>query len=313
MHTEDSSGRLAMEEVISKPKWLTIRPSNGVDFSKIKNALRKRGLVTVCEEANCPNMAECWHDEGTVTFMVLGDTCTRGCRFCAIKTATHGNPVDPFEPLKLAEAIKEMNLDYAVLTSVDRDDLKDGGSIHFANCIKVIKNKNPSTKVEVLIPDFQGNIDHLKNVVDARPDVIAHNIETVEELQSKIRDGRANYKQSLSVLKNSKKLDKKIFTKSAIMVGLGETKEQVIQSMKDLRDVGCDILTIGQYLKPKNKNLKVQEYISPEIFNEYEKIGEELGFLYVASGPFVRSSYRAGELFVKNMLSKHKLNDMNNQ
>ena len=294
-------------ELVHKPNWLKIRPSSNTDFSKIKDALIKRGLVTVCEEAHCPNMSECWHNEGTATFMVLGDTCTRGCRFCAINTAAKGQAIDPFEPLRLAEAIQEMGLDYAVITSVDRDDLEDGGSVHFANCIKMIKKKQPSTRVEVLIPDFQGNIEQLKNVVDAQPDVIAHNIETVKELQHKIRDRRANYEQSLSVLENVKKLNKKIFTKSAIMVGLEETKEQVIEAMKDLRKIDCDILTIGQYLKPKNKNLKVEKYIEPKVFDDYKKIGEELGFLYVASGPFVRSSYRAGELFMKNLLNRKSI------
>ncbi len=291
-------------EVLSKPEWLKIRPAYDTDFSKVKNALRKRGLVTVCEEANCPNMAECWHNEGTATFMVLGDTCTRGCRFCAVKTAMKGRILDPFEPQKLADAIAEMGLDYAVITSVDRDDLPDGGASHFAQCIARVKKKRPATRVEVLIPDFKGEIDPLKKIIEAKPDVIAHNIETVRSLQRSVRDPRAGYEQSLKVLKNVKRIDPLIYTKSAIMLGLGETKEEVVQAMKDLRAVGCDIFTIGQYLRPKSKHLAVKEYVSPEVFRELKRIGEELGFIYVASGPFVRSSYRAGELFMKALLEK---------
>ncbi len=287
-----------------KPDWLKIRPAHNTDFSRIKNALRKRGLVSVCEEANCPNMAECWHNEGTATFMVLGDTCTRGCKFCAVKTAMKGNPVDPFEPKKLADAIKEMKLDYAVITSVDRDDLPDEGASHFARCIVEIKKAHPKTRIEVLIPDFSGKPELLKKIVGAMPDVIAHNLETVRSLQRKVRDPRAGYEQSLRVIENIKKMDESIYSKSALMLGLGEKKEEVVQAMKDLRSAGCDILTIGQYLKPKNKFLKVEEYVKPEVFDEYRKIGEELGFLYVASGPFVRSSYRAGELFIKNLIDR---------
>jgi lipoic acid synthetase len=293
-----------MSEMLMKPEWLKIKPKADNDFSKIKNALRKRGLVTVCEEAHCPNMAECWHNEGTATFMVMGDTCTRGCQFCAIKTRMRGQHLDPFEPAKLASAIAEMELDYAVITSVTRDDLIDGGSSHFANCIIRIKKERPETKVEVLIPDFQGQLDAIRKVVNAKPDVIAHNIETVKSLQRKVRDLRANYDQSLNVLRIVKSLNPEIYTKSAIMVGVGETKEEIIQAMKDLRAIGCDILTIGQYMKPKNMRMKVVEYAPLELFEEYKRIGEELGFIYVASGPFVRSSYRAGELFMKGLLEK---------
>lgn len=289
---------------VSKPYWLKITPTSTTDLSKMKGILKKRGLVTVCEEANCPNMAECWHNEGTATFMVLGDTCTRGCKFCAIKTSSKGKPIDEKEPEKIADAIKEIGLNYAVITSVDRDDLEDNGSSHFAKCITTIKEKHPKTMVEVLIGDFQGNIEDLKRIIKAKPEVIAHNIETIKELQLKVRDPRANYNQSLNVLKNVKKINPKMITKSSIMVGLGETKEQVIETMKDLREVGCDILTLGQYLKPRNKFLKVEEYVKPEVFEEYKKIGEELGFLYVASGPFVRSSYKASEFYVKGMLKK---------
>ncbi|MCB9370822.1 lipoyl synthase [Candidatus Woesearchaeota archaeon] len=282
----------------TKPDWLSISPKAGTDFTKIKSALRKRGLVTVCEEAHCPNMAECWHNEGTATFMVLGDVCTRGCRFCAIKTAMKGRPVNPHEPHMLAEAISEMGLSYAVLTSVDRDDLPDGGAAHFASCIKEIKTQSPQTYVEVLIGDFAGNHEDLQKIIDANPDVIAHNIEVVERLQRKVRDFRANYKQSLDVLAYVKQVSPHIYTKSALMLGLGETEEEVLQAMDDLRAIDCDFLTIGQYLKPKTSLLEVKEYVMPKIFEQYKFVGEEKGFLYVASGSFVRSSYRAGEFFV---------------
>ncbi len=293
--------------IVSKPYWLKITPSSTTDLSKMKGILKKRKLVTVCEEANCPNMAECWHNEGTATFMVLGDTCTRGCKFCAIKTAPKGNPIDENEPENIASAIEEIGLDYAVITSVDRDDLEDNGSNHFAKCIRVIKEKRPNTKVEVLIGDLQGSIEDLKIIINANPEVIAHNIETIKEFQLKVRDPRANYEQSLNVLKNVKKLNPEMITKSSIMVGLGENKDQIIQTMKDLKEVGCDILTLGQYLRPRNKFLKVEEYVHPDIFKEYQKIGEDIGFLYVASGPFVRSSYRASEFFIKGMLKKREV------
>ncbi len=292
---------------MAKPHWLKIYPSSGTDFSTIKQALRSRGLSTVCEESHCPNMAECWHNEGTATFMLMGDLCTRGCKFCAVKTSSKGRALDPLEPQKLADAIAQMKLDYAVLTSVDRDDLEDGGSSHFAKCIMKIKEAHAPTIVEVLIPDFQGDIDALRNITSAKPEVVAHNVETVRRLQSKVRDTRAHYEQSLSVLRNVKLLDDSIYTKSAIIVGFGEKEEEVVETMKDLRSAGCDILTIGQYLKPRTKQLEVTEYVHPSVFEKYKRIGEELGFLYVAAGPFVRSSYRAGELFVKEIIEKKKM------
>lgn len=294
------------QNTVPKPEWFKIRPPKLEPYLNVRKVLRDRGLVTVCEEANCPNMAECWsggkHESPTATFMVMGDTCTRGCKFCAIKTAKCGEPLDPNEPEKLAEAVEILKLEYVVITSVDRDDLEDGGAGHFADCITVCKNRHPDLLTEVLIPDFAGNADHLKKVVDSRPDVIAHNVETIERLQKKVRDLRAGYEQSLSVLKNIKKMNPKIYSKSAIMLGLGETKDEVVETMQDLRQADCDILTIGQYLKPKNKFLKVEEYVHPDVFAELKNIGEKMGFLYVASGPFVRSSYRAGEFFISNLI-----------
>jgi lipoic acid synthetase len=283
-----------------KPDWIKIRPPTE-KFDDIREIVKLHGLHTVCEESHCPNISECWSG-GTATFMVMGDTCTRGCRFCEVKSSATPLPLDPFEPENLAIAVSKMGLDYIVVTSVDRDDLPDQGSNHFAECIRAIKRKNPNILVEVLIPDFQGKIDLLKNVVEARPEVIAHNVETVPRLQSKVRDRRAGYFQSLSVLRNVKKLNPEIFTKSSLMVGLGETDREVIHVMKDLIANGVDFLTIGQYLRPSNWHLEVVEYVEPEKFDFYKMIGEDLGFKYVAAGALVRSSYRAGEFFIKNVV-----------
>lgn len=287
----------------TKPDWLKIKPSSKTDFSRMKKVLREKGLSTVCEESHCPNMSECWHNEGTVTFMVMGDTCTRACSFCAVKTSKEPGDLDLFEPVKIARAVEEMNLDYVVITSVDRDDLPDGGADHFARCIREVKRASPDTIVEVLIPDFQGDREAIKKIVGAGPAVIAHNIESVKRLQV-IRDPKANYTQSLFVLRTVKELNPKIYTKSALMMGVGEKKEEVFRAMDDLRAVDCDILTMGQYLKPKNKYYSVKKHVSPKTFKEYELAAKKKGFLYVASGPFVRSSYRAGELFIKNVLKK---------
>jgi lipoic acid synthetase len=282
-----------------KPDWLKIRPPTE-KFDEIKRIIKNHGLHTVCEESHCPNMSECWSG-GTATFMVMGDTCTRGCRFCEVK-AGKPLPLDPFEPDVLAMAVSKMGLDYVVVTSVDRDDLPDQGSEHFAKCIRAIKKLDPGILVEVLIPDFQGRSDLLKNIVDARPDVIAHNIETVQRLQSTVRDRRAGYKQSLSVLRNVKRMNPNIFTKSSIIVGFGETDLEMIHAMKDLRENEVDFLTVGQYLRPSDWHLPISEYVTPEKFGFFKMMGEDIGFRYVAAGPFVRSSYRAGELFVKSLV-----------
>jgi len=291
-------------EQLTKPPWLKIRPPTE-RFSDIKSTLKRLNLVTVCEEAHCPNAAECWSG-GTATFMVMGDTCTRGCRFCNVKSAKLGQPLDPEEPSNLAKAIAEWGLKYVVITSVDRDDLPDQGASHFAECIQKIKQAHPSIIVEVLIPDFQGNDDCLKTIITAKPEVIAHNIETVSSLQRKIRDVRADYNQSLTVLKKIKQLSPTTFTKSSIMLGFGETKDEVIQTLKDLRTNNVDIVTLGQYLRPSAKHIALQEYVNPEKFNYYKQIALKLGFLYCASGPFVRSSYKAGELFIKNIIKDGK-------
>lgn len=274
-----------------KPDWLRITPPTK-EFSNVKNILKNHNLYTVCQGAHCPNMSECW-SAGIATFMVMGDTCTRFCRFCQVN---HGKPLplDKNEPKNLADAVKKMKLNYVVITSVDRDDLKDLGSNHIASCIKYLK-QNPKIKVETLIPDFQGKINLLKNITDVNPDVIGHNIEVVKSLQKKARDIRASYKQSLSVLKNIKILNNKILTKSSLMLGLGETEAEIIETLKDLRKNNVDIITIGQYLQPSKKNLKVVEYITPEKFKYYEKQAYNIGFMFCASGPFVRSSYKASE------------------
>jgi len=287
--------------VTLKPEWLKIRPPSGEKYLMIKGLKEGLELHTVCEEAHCPNIYECWGG-GTATFMVMGDLCTRHCRFCAVKSGRPNGYLDPLEPVKLAYAIRRMNLRYVVVTSVDRDDLEDGGASHFAACIREIRRLNPSIYIEVLIPDFRDDVEALKRVVEARPHVVAHNIETVRRLTPAVRDPRAGYDQSLAVLENIKKLDGGIYTKSSIMLGLGETKEEVVSAMKDLRGVGVDFLTIGQYLQPSKGHIPVKEYVHPDVFEEYRLIGESLGFKYVASGPLVRSSYKAGEYFiVKNL------------
>ncbi len=286
----------------SKPDWLRIKLHTAGSFDNVRGIVKNTGISTVCESAHCPNISECWSG-GTATFMVMGNVCTRGCRFCEVP---HGRPgaLDIFEPVKLAQAVSEFKLDYVVITSVDRDDLPDKGSSHFESCIKAVKRMNPGVLIEVLIPDFSGNKTFIKNIVGAGPDVVAHNIETVRRLQSFVRDRRAGYGQSLDVLKIAKRLDPKIHTKSSVMVGLGETESEIIETMDDLRAAGVDFLTIGQYLRPTKKQMPVGEYVKPEIFEKLKKIAEQKGFRYAASGPFVRSSYKAGEFYIKSVLKK---------
>ncbi len=289
--------------VRTKPEWFTIRPPKG-EFHNITSIVKSHNLHTVCEEAHCPNMSECWSG-GTATFMVLGDTCTRACKFCAIKTSPNPNPPDPHEPENLANALSKISkaLKYIVLTSVDRDDLSDQGANHIALCIKSIKQKNPEMLVEVLIPDFRGEEKLIQTIIDSKPDVIAHNIETIERLQKQVRDLRAGYEQSLFVLNYVKEKAPHIITKSSIMLGLGETEDEVRETMLDLRKNNVDVVTLGQYLKPQNKYLKIFEYVHPNVFKRYEGYAKEAGFLYCASGPLVRSSYKAGEFFIKNVLN----------
>ena len=286
-------------ELIRKPSWLRVKAPAGENYTKVKQSLRLLNLHTVCEEARCPNISECW-GTGTATIMIMGDICSRGCRFCAVNS---GKPslLDAGEPERVAKAIKEWKLRYVVITSVCRDDLEDGGAEHIAKTVKAIKLLCPTTIVESLIPDFRGYDSSIKEIVKSEPEVISHNIETVPRLTPKVRDVRASYEQSLLVLKKIKDINSLIYTKSSIMLGLGESEEEVIQTIKDLRSVGVSILTLGQYLQPTPKHLPVVEYITPEKFNWFREIAEGMDFVYVASGPLVRSSYRAAEFFLEKI------------
>ena len=281
-----------------RPDYLRVPLPSGEAYSRIKSTLRVRTLHTVCEEARCPNVAECW-GAGTATFMVMGGNCSRGCRFCSV---THGGmtPLDPDEPRKVAESVSIMGLDYVVITSVDRDDLEDQGAGHFADVIRSVKKLN--VKVEVLIPDFRGDMELVNRVIAGGPDVVAHNVETVRRLTPVVRDGRAGYDQSLSVLSGIRRDHPGIITKSSIMVGFGETDSEVEEALVDLRRCGVDIVTIGQYLRPSRKQIEVFEYCSAERFQMLEKIAYSLGFSFVASGPLVRTSYRAAEAWSKRRI-----------
>jgi lipoyl synthase len=284
-----------------KPEWLKIRPPGGENYSQIKQLLRELKLHTVCEEAACPNVSECWGG-GTATLMLMGDTCTRGCKFCHVKSGNPKGLLDEDEPVKVAVALSKLGLTYVVLTSVDRDDLPDGGSDHFGRTVEEIKKRIPEMLVEVLTPDFRGDKAAVERVIRSGVDVFAHNIETIPRLTKKVRDGRCDYEQSLEVLRYAKQLRPAVHTKSSIMVGLGETKEEVFAAMDDLRRVGVSIVTLGQYLRPSSWHLPVEEYVAPALFEEYERVGMEKGFLCVPSGALVRSSYRAGEKFLEGLL-----------
>jgi lipoic acid synthetase len=285
----------------TKPDWVRAKAPLGPTYARLKELVKRYSLHTVCEEAHCPNVGECW-GTGTATFMIMGELCTRACRFCNVKSGKPNGFLDPDEPRNVARAVKDLELKYVVLTSVDRDDLPDGGASHFAKTITAVRTLAPGACIEALIPDFGGALGNIQTVVQAGPDVIDHNLETTDPLTTKVRDPRASYHQSLQVLEHVKQLDKRVFTKSSLMLGLGEQEEDVLQTFRDLRVVGTDFLTLGQYLRPSQRNLPVIEYLTPERFSYYQKAAEELGFLYVASGPLVRSSYRAGEYFVHKMI-----------
>ncbi len=287
-----------------KPSWLRVNVPGGERYLKVKETLRTLRLHTVCAEAHCPNVAECWGG-GTATVMLMGDVCTRGCRFCHVKTAARPPALDPDEPRHLAEAVAELGLDYLVVTSVDRDDLPDGGAAHFAEAIRRLK-EIPGLLVEVLTPDFRGDADAVRTIGRAAPDVFANNIETVRRLTPVVRDARAGYDQTLGVLDRMRREFPAVVTKSSIMVGLGEAADEVLETMRDLRAHGVDILTLGQYLRPSAWHLPVQEWVSPEQFATYREQGLALGFRYVASGPLVRSSYRAGELFLRGEIAQRQ-------
>lgn len=275
---------------MKKPDWLKVRVSSE-ELEKMQNFLHDMSLNTVCQSADCPNIGECFANK-TATFMIMGNVCTRGCRFCAVEKG-HPLPLDEDEPRRVAEATRKLGLRHVVVTCVTRDDIPDGGAQHFANTIYEL-HKIPGLTVEVLVSDFLGNEESIRTVVRAKPDVINHNIETVPRLYPKVRP-RADYQRSLNLLKKAKEMDDNIATKSGIMVGLGELEDEVIEVMQDLRDINCDMMTIGQYLKPTEKHLEVEEYVTPEQFEKYKEIGYQMGFKYIASGPLVRSSYHAGE------------------
>ena len=303
---------LKRSPIKAKPSWIKMRAPSGERYLQIKDLMSELKLATVCQEAQCPNIGECWGG-GTATIMLMGDTCTRGCRFCNVKTGNPKGVLDADEPRKVSYAISQMGLDYIVLTSVERDDLPDEGSTHFAKTVRLLKQSSPQLLVEVLTPDFKGNEQYIGYIVDAEPDVFAHNVETVERLQSRVRDPRANYRQSLRVLEFVKERDATRFTKTSIMLGLGEQDEEIRQTLRDLRSVGCDVVTFGQYLQPKKRHLPVEDFVTPEKFKEWQSEAEAMGFLYVASGPLVRSSYRAGEFFMKGMIEKRNGRPVNGE
>lgn len=290
----------------NKPGWLRQKAPQGERYDYLTSQMGTLKLATVCQEAQCPNIGECWggSDEhtATATIMLMGDTCTRGCRFCAVNTSQTPPPLDPDEPRNTAEAVADWGVGYVVLTSVDRDDLPDGGASHFAQTVQGLKRLRPDLLVECLTPDFRGDVDAVRQLASSGLDVFAHNIETVESLQKRVRDPRAGYMQSLEVLKAAKEISG-VYTKSSIMLGLGETDDEIIDTMLDLKDCGVDILTLGQYLQPTPRHLPITEYVTPEKFDYWRQFGEEeVGFRFVASGPLVRSSYRAGEFFVDAMI-----------
>ncbi|KAF9499773.1 mitochondrial Lipoyl synthase [Pleurotus eryngii] len=306
------------------PSYLKTSIPSGASFNKIKKDLRGLGLHTVCEEARCPNIGDCWggkkgateaegRNSATATIMLMGDTCTRGCRFCSVKTSRTPPPLDPHEPENTAEAISRWGLGYIVLTSVDRDDLIDGGAHHFAETIRKIKQKAPHILVEALTGDFAGNLSLVSLVAKSGLDVYAHNIETVEALTPQVRDRRATFRQSLEVLRHAKNEGVRI-TKTSIMLGVGETADEVTDALKELRKVDVDVVTFGQYMRPTKRHMKVDRYVEPAEFDRWKQVAEDMGFLYVASGPLVRSSYKAGEYYIENVLrgkgTERKARDM---
>ena len=284
---------------LKKPSWLRVKAEFNPNFHKVKNQVNTKRLNTVCEEAHCPNISECW-SAGTATFMLMGSVCTRACKFCSVDTGNPKGWLDTEEPLNTAKAVQTMGLKYVVLTSVNRDDLDDGGAKHFADTVKLIKDLNPKTAVEALTPDFKGLKSSIDTLVNCGLEVFAQNIETVERLTHQVRDIRAGYQQTLDVLAESKKINPEVLTKTSIIVGLGETDDEIEQTMDDLLEHNVDILTIGQYLRPTLNHHPIERWVTPEEFENYRKIGLKKGFLEVVSGPMVRSSYRAERAFEKN-------------
>ena len=282
-----------------KPSWLRARLPQGGKYEAVRRNVNEHRLATVCQESKCPNIGECWSN-GVATIMLMGDVCTRACRFCSVDTGNPRGWLDAQEPANAAASVRLMDLKYVVLTSVDRDDLEDGGAGHYAECVREIKKVNPHTAVEALTPDFQGRLHDVETVVDSGLEVFAQNVETVRRLTHPVRDPRAGYEQTLKVLEHAKVYRPKVLTKTSLMLGLGETTEEIIETMDDLRAIGVDIVTFGQYLQPTVNHLPVERFVTPEEFRELRDIGLEKGFMEVVSGPLVRSSYRADRVFEKN-------------
>jgi lipoic acid synthetase len=300
----DAPGR-AKPRFDRKPSWLKVPLPGGEGYTRLEQLSRRLSLNTVCKEARCPNIGECWKGpRPTMTIMVLGNECTRRCRFCAVKTVDRAAAPDPDEPRHVGEAVAEMKLGYVVITSVDRDDLPDGGAAHYAECVRELKERAPDTVVETLVPDYRG--EPLATLVAAGPHVLAHNVEVVPRLQRKIRDPRCSFERSLDTLRQAKRERVDVFTKSALMVGLGETHAELEESMRLLRSADVDILTIGQYLRPTPRHAPVREYVEPARFDELRALGESLGFVFVAAGPLVRSSYKAAEFFAERMVRERR-------
>ncbi len=294
-----SKGYSTTKLVGGKPDWLKVRLPSGKGYQEVKANVRGNKLNTVCEESKCPNIGECW-TAGTATIMLMGSVCTRACRFCSVDTGNPKGWLDHDEPQNSAESIKLMGLKYIVFTSVDRDDLDDGGARHYAECVKAVKKVNPETNVEVLTPDFKGNLKALEEVLDSGIVVYAQNIETVKRLTHPVRDPRASYETTLEILAHAKKYRPDILTKTSLMLGLGETEDEILETMKDLKSIDVDIVTLGQYLRPTVNHLAIERYVKPSEFDEYRKWGLDLGFREVVAGPFVRSSYRAERVLEGN-------------
>jgi len=300
-----------------KPSWIKAKPATSNKYNSLRSTVRELGLATVCEEAKCPNIGECWGgDSATATIMIMGDTCTRGCSFCAVKTSRKPSPLQKDEPERVAEAVVRWGLDYVVLTSVDRDDINDYGASHFRSVIKKLTEKAKREKkvmyIEALTPDFRGELNFVTEVATSGLDVYAHNIETVKRLQRRVRDFRATYEQSLSVLEHVKCVNDKVLTKTSLMLGLSETDDEIRQTLRDLRSINVDIVTFGQYLQPTPRHLHVKQYLTPRKYEQWSEEAMKMGFKYVASGPMVRSSYKAGDFFMKNLINEQKLREYAN-
>jgi lipoyl synthase len=291
--------RAEAEPIGRKPPWLRAKMPAGEGFARVRQNVREHRLATVCEESMCPNIGECWNN-GTATIMIMGSVCTRACQFCAVDTGNPHGWLDPGEPINAARSVQLMGLRYVVITSVDRDDLGDGGAAHYAACVREIKRLNPGTAVEALTPDFRGDLRAIETVVDSGPEVFAQNIETVRRLTHRVRDPRAGYEQTLDVLTHGKRHRPAVLTKTSLMLGLGETAAEVRETLADLRARDVDIVTFGQYLRPTPNHLPIERFVTPEEFAGYRRIGLEMGFLEVVSGPLVRSSYRADRVFEHN-------------